>query len=283
MSQSFGFNLAEVKPDAGGFGEPIPAGWYKLQADEGSIEETGGGTGSMVKVRFAVEEGDFKGRKVFQNFNIVNSNEDAQRIGRSQLAALAHAIGRPSAQGPHELLGVTFWGKVQIEKGKSKDPQDPNGEKHPDRNKVGTFKHINETPKDLGSSSSGASSAPKNPFGDTAPPKTNPPAPVASPAPVAAPSVPTPPAPAAPTPPKAHNPMEKALADGWIAHPEGGGWFYKGNDVKQEADVAALYPAPAAPSAPAVPSAPSVPTPPAQAPAAAPAIDDSTPPWARGK
>ena len=71
--------------------------------------------------------------------------------------------------------------------------------------------------------------------------------------------VPTPPTP--PTPPVAHDPIAKATADGWIVHPQAPGYRYKGQDVKTDAEVAALYPAPA-PVPPTPPVAPVPPTPP---------------------
>lgn len=292
MSQSFGFNLGEVKPDAGGFGDPIPEGWYKLQADEGSIEDTNGG-GQAANFRYVVEEGDFKGRKIFQGFNIFNASEQAQSIGRAQLAAFATAIGRPAANNPHELLGVTFWGKVKIEKGGLKNAEDPQGERYNDKNKINKFQHINETPKDLGGAK-GAGARPANPFGDKAPPATSqapltpPPGSAATP-PAGPPAIPTPPAPSAPpapVAPPAVDPMKLAADDGWLAHPSGGGWYYKGTEVIQEADVRAKYAAPAVPPAPVGP--PAIPTPPVNSPAPAPAAEpaaqgavSSDPPWAK--
>jgi hypothetical protein len=59
----------------------------------------------------------------------------------------------------------------------------------------------------------------------------------ASPAP--APSAPAP-APAAPPPPAAAPAPFDPTAFGWAAHPAGGGWFYKGQDVKQAADIRAI-------------------------------------------
>lgn len=93
-----------------------------------------------------------------------------------------------------------------------------------------------------------------------------PPPPGAPAAPAPPPPPPAPPAP--PAPPYAgymqvHDPLAAAAADGWIAHPSAPGHFYKGQDVKAVADLAALYPAPAAAAAPPAPPPPP-PAPPAQ-------------------
>lgn len=60
-------------------------------------------------------------------------------------------------------------------------------------------------------------------------------------------------------PPVAHDPLAVAVANGWIKHPSTAGYYYKGQDVKPDAEVAALYPAPMVPTVPAVPSVPTVP------------------------
>lgn len=120
------------------------------------------------------------------------------------------------------------------------------------------------------SAAGGASPAPAP---DATASTTAPPAPPPTPAPAAtasgpvaattAPSAPPPPVPVAPPAPPPHDPLAAAVADGWTPHPESAGWYYKGSDVKAEADVMALYPAPSA----------APPPPPAAAPAAAPATD----------
>lgn len=50
-----------------------------------------------------------------------------------------------------------------------------------------------------------------------------------------------PPAPSAPTEQGGTDPMAAALADGWTKHPTADGYHYKGQDVKTDAEVAALY------------------------------------------
>jgi hypothetical protein len=74
--------------------------------------------------------------------------------------------------------------------------------------------------------------------------------------------------------PVAHDPRAKAIADGWIPHPQAAGYMYKGNDVKTDAEVLAMYPAPV----PTVPTPPAVPMPPV--PPAPPAVP--TPPVVTG-
>jgi hypothetical protein len=50
------------------------------------------GNGEGLKLTFEIMDGQFKGRKVWENLNIRHSNEDTQRIAQSQLSALCHAV-----------------------------------------------------------------------------------------------------------------------------------------------------------------------------------------------
>jgi len=84
------FNAAEVPPQESI--TPIPAGVYLAQAVESDVVPTKSG-GQMAKFTFQVLQGPYANRKVFANINIRNANQDAERIGQSQLSALCHAVG----------------------------------------------------------------------------------------------------------------------------------------------------------------------------------------------
>lgn len=264
------FDMGSYEPDAGGFGDPLPEGWYDAMVDESSVEPTkdNATTGNCyAKLRFSIIDGEFKGRKVFKNFNIKNSNPQAEEIGRKQLTAVGHAVGVPNATDTSQLHAVPMHIKVTLRKGGPKDPSNPDGEKYPDQNEISTFKHISEAVPAAGSAKS---DGPVNPFAKpSAAAPAKPPAFAAPPAPVAVPPV----APAAPVFPP----------EGWLAHPEASGYFYKGQEVKTEAELRAMAVPPATPVPPVAP--PAIPAAPAAAPAAAadPAkqAQGIAPPWAR--
>jgi len=113
----FGFDPAEYADPVNNF-NPVPAGEYILKALEAEEKATNAGNGTYIKVKFEVSRGEYKGRKVFVNFNIENPNETAQRIGREQLSAWARACGKPKANDTDQLLEVEFQCKLGIEKGK---------------------------------------------------------------------------------------------------------------------------------------------------------------------
>jgi len=116
----FGFDVSDVSPDtgaAGGSYDPIPEGEYILKALDAEEKTTSAGTGSYIKVKFEVVKGEYTGRLIWQNFNINNPSEKAQRIGRQQMVAWATACGKPDADDTDKLLEKPFTAAVSIEKG----------------------------------------------------------------------------------------------------------------------------------------------------------------------
>lgn len=113
----FGFNVSEVEVNAPAEYDPIPEGEYVLKALEAEERETSAGTGTYIKVKFEVVKGEHAGRLLWQNFNINNPSEKAQRIGRQQLVAWATACGKGDADDTDKLLEKPFRAAVGIEKG----------------------------------------------------------------------------------------------------------------------------------------------------------------------
>jgi hypothetical protein len=59
---------------------------------ESDVQPLKSGNGEGLKLTFEIIDGQFKGRRVWENLNIRHSNEDTQRIAQSQLSALCHAV-----------------------------------------------------------------------------------------------------------------------------------------------------------------------------------------------
>ena len=113
----FGFDLDEVEADVQQDYRPFPKGNYKLQAVEAEEKETAKRNGTYIKVKFEVVSGEHTGRLLWENFNVSNPSEVAQRIGRQQLVAWATACNKPDANDTDVLIGKTFEASVDIEKG----------------------------------------------------------------------------------------------------------------------------------------------------------------------
>ena len=111
----FGFDTTEF--EGTGTFETMPEAEYTLKATEAEVKETKKGDGAYLAVTFEIAKGNFTGRKVWQNFNIHNPSEKAQRIGREQVSAWSRAAGKPNAQDSNELLERNFQARLGIEKG----------------------------------------------------------------------------------------------------------------------------------------------------------------------
>jgi hypothetical protein len=59
---------------------------------ESDVQPLKSGNGEGLKLIFEIIDGQFKGRKIWENLNIRHTNEDTQRIAQSQLSALCHAV-----------------------------------------------------------------------------------------------------------------------------------------------------------------------------------------------
>ena len=114
----FGFNVADVTPDAPVSYDPIPAGEYRLKALEAEEKQNSANTGSYINVKFQVVGGDYDGRFIWNMFNINNQSEKAQQIGRQQLVAWATACGKPDADDTDKLLEKAFMASISIDPAK---------------------------------------------------------------------------------------------------------------------------------------------------------------------
>jgi hypothetical protein len=85
---------------------PLPEGKYNVEILDSDYRDTKTGTGSYVMVEFSVLDPEYAGKKIWANYNIVNSNPKAQEIGEQQFAKLClAALGKPSCSDTDELIG----------------------------------------------------------------------------------------------------------------------------------------------------------------------------------
>ena len=71
----------------------IPAGEYLAQAIETGLKKTKAGSGEYLEFKFAIVQGDYKGRTLWARFNLKNPNQQAENIARGEFAALRKAAG----------------------------------------------------------------------------------------------------------------------------------------------------------------------------------------------
>jgi hypothetical protein len=94
------FDANSVEPSAPM--EVLPPGKYSAQIIESEMRETRSG-GQMLKITMEVMDGPSKGRKIWDNLNLVNSNPQAQEIAHRTLSAICHAVGKLQVQDSEEL------------------------------------------------------------------------------------------------------------------------------------------------------------------------------------
>lgn len=81
----------------------LPEGFYNAIITATELKETKAGTGAYIRTEYTIIDGTHAKRKVWSNFNIRNSNPEAQRIGLSQLSSCCQAIGLPGISDTEQL------------------------------------------------------------------------------------------------------------------------------------------------------------------------------------
>lgn len=179
--------------------EALPAGWYKAAMEKSDMEPTNDGTGMILKTEFVILEGPFKGRKIFENFNMQNKNPQAVEIAQQALSALCHATNVIRVTDSVQLHNIPLFVKLKVEAQRTEDslkneinpatkqpykPGDPGTKTYEAKNKINGYKNINDVPTGYnggGTAAPAAGNGAPNPSWATQKPAT--PTPAAAPAP----------------------------------------------------------------------------------------------------
>lgn len=102
--------------------DPIPAGVYPAKVVESELKNTSAGTGKYIKLKFQILQGEFKGRYIWTNLNIINPSPVAVEIAQKELATLCRAVGKGVIQDTQELHGIPIDMKVKIKPAKGDYP-----------------------------------------------------------------------------------------------------------------------------------------------------------------
>lgn len=94
--------------------QPIPAGRYTAVIVKSDTMATKDGAGSYIKLEVDIVDGQYKGRKLFTNLNLVNKNEMAVKIAKTELANICRAVGVLHPKDSSELHGKPVSIKVSI-------------------------------------------------------------------------------------------------------------------------------------------------------------------------
>jgi hypothetical protein len=131
------FDARNVDPSQSRF-EPMPKGWYVAQVEEGEILPTKAGNGHYLKLTYTILDGQFKGRKVFKNYNISNQNKLAEEIAWRELSALMHTINVLQIQDCRQLCNQPLKIRLKIRAGQGD---------YDDQNEIVEYQNINFQPQ----------------------------------------------------------------------------------------------------------------------------------------
>lgn len=106
--------------------------------DKSDLKPTKKADGHYLACEFVVIDGPYEGKRIFDNMNIDNPNQQAVAIAERQLASLCSATGKLRVSDSDELHGIPVKAKIGIEPGK-------NG--YESKNKIKSFTAVNEAPK----------------------------------------------------------------------------------------------------------------------------------------
>ena len=106
------FDATSVEPTTAY--ELLPAGKYRAQIVESEIRATRNGMGQYLWLMLDILEGEHKGRKIFDQLNLVNPNPTTVDIAQRTLSAICHATGRMHVSDSEELHLIPMTIQVKI-------------------------------------------------------------------------------------------------------------------------------------------------------------------------
>jgi len=97
---------------------PVPAGNYTMAATGCEWKNCGATAkdpnGRYLKFTVEIIDGEFKGRKIWPNLSLENSNAQTVNMARRELAEMARAVGRMSAKSESDLLNIPFTAEIGV-------------------------------------------------------------------------------------------------------------------------------------------------------------------------
>jgi hypothetical protein len=148
------FDATSVEPTTAY--ELLPAGKYRAQIVESEMRVTRNGMGQFLWLMLDILEGEHKGRKIFDQLNLVNPNPTTVEIAQRTLSAICHATGKMHVSDSEELHLIPMSIQVKI---------------RPPKNGYGESNAIAYLPPERGAVARGAKPTPAAPATPSAPPR----------------------------------------------------------------------------------------------------------------
>jgi len=94
--------------------ELLPAGKYRAQIVESEMRVTRNGMGQFLWLMLDILDGEHKGRKTFDQLNLVNPNPTTVEIAQRTLSAICHATGKMQVSDSEELHLIPMTIQVKV-------------------------------------------------------------------------------------------------------------------------------------------------------------------------
>ena len=117
------FDATGIEPTTGY--DVLPAGKYRAHIVESEMRVTRNGMGQFLWLMLEIVEGQYQGRKLFDQLNLVNSNPQTVEIAQRTLSAICHATGKLQVNDSTDLHLVPLMIQVAV-----KPPKDGYSEKN---------------------------------------------------------------------------------------------------------------------------------------------------------
>ena len=106
------FDASSIEPTTAY--ELLPPGKYCAQIVESEMRVTRNGMGQFLWLMLDILEGEQKGRKIFDQLNLVNPNPTTVEIAQRTLSAICHATGKMHVSDSEELHLIPMMIQVKI-------------------------------------------------------------------------------------------------------------------------------------------------------------------------
>ncbi|MEY3665388.1 MAG: hypothetical protein RLZZ153_1570 [Pseudomonadota bacterium] len=148
------FDATSVEPTTAQ--ELLPAGKYRAQIVESEMRVTKNGMGQFLWLMLDILDGEYKGRKIFDQLNLVNPNPTTVEIAQRALSAICHATGKMHVSDSEELHLIPMTIQVKV---------------RPPKNGYGESNAVAYLPPDRAAAARAAKPASAAPATPAAPPK----------------------------------------------------------------------------------------------------------------
>jgi hypothetical protein len=134
------FNWSRFNADEVDTSITFPAGWYPVIFVESETKKTNKG-GEMLTFEGEILEGKYKGRKYWEQLNLVNASKQAEEISHRTLASICKAVGIIHPRGSEELHMKPIMAKIAIQ---------PENDNFPPKNVAKAYAPISDKSKLMG-------------------------------------------------------------------------------------------------------------------------------------